>query len=90
VETKTALRRFDERRLDHPAFRWNRLNAENVIDPESLERALCEKPVSTFSRRALARFPLERNRSSDKESRHFKMLERILFAKVCQLLRDSL
>jgi hypothetical protein len=39
---------------------------------------------------ALARFPLERNRSSDKKSRHIDTLERILIAKVCQLLRDAL
>jgi hypothetical protein len=37
-----------------------------------------------------ARFPLERNRSSDKKSRQFKELEQILVAKVCQLLRNSL
>jgi len=30
---------------------------------------------------------LERNRSSDKKSRQIKSLERILIAKVCQLLR---
>ncbi len=40
--------------LDHAAFRRNRLNAENVIDSKSLERDLREKPVSTFSHRALA------------------------------------
>ncbi|ARN81101.1 glycosyltransferase [Methylocystis bryophila] len=40
--------------LDHAAFRQNRLNAENVIDSKSLERDSCEKPVSTFSHRALA------------------------------------
>jgi len=39
---------------------------------------------------SLARFPLERNRSSEKKSRQIKMLERILIAKVCQLLRNSL
>jgi len=36
------------------------------------------------------RFPLERNRSSDKKSRQIKKLERILIAKVCQLLWNSL
>ncbi|ARN83210.1 hypothetical protein B1812_21395 [Methylocystis bryophila] len=40
--------------LDHAASRRNRLKAENVIDSKSLERDLCEKPVSTFSHRALA------------------------------------
>jgi len=40
--------------LDHAAFRRNRLNAENVIDSKKVERALREKPVSTFSHRALA------------------------------------
>jgi len=43
-----------------------------------------------FATPALARFPLERNRSSEKKSRHIKTLERILIAKVCQLLRNSL
>ena len=37
-----------------------------------------------------ARFPLERNRSNDKKSRNINMLERILVAKVCQTLRNSL
>ncbi|ARN82803.1 hypothetical protein B1812_18805 [Methylocystis bryophila] len=40
--------------LDHAALRRHRLNAENVINSESVERALCEKPVFSFSRRALA------------------------------------
>jgi hypothetical protein len=39
---------------------------------------------------ALARFPLEWNRSSDKKSRQTNTLERILVAKVCQLLRNAL
>jgi PQQ-dependent catabolism-associated CXXCW motif protein len=39
--------------LDHTAFRRNRLNAENVIDSKSFERASREKPVSTLSQRAL-------------------------------------
>jgi len=39
---------------------------------------------------ALARFPLERNRSSDKKSRKINKSERILVAKDCQLLRNSL
>ncbi len=38
----------------------------------------------------LARFPLGRNRPSDKKSRQINKLERILVAKVCQLLRNSL
>ena len=38
----------------------------------------------------LARFSLERNRSSEKKSRKINKLERILVAKVCQLLRNSL
>ncbi|MBI1980773.1 MAG: cupin domain-containing protein [Methylocystis sp.] len=38
--------------LDHAVFRQNRLNADDVIDFKSLERALCEKPDSTFSQRA--------------------------------------
>jgi len=42
--------------LDRAAFGRNRPNAENVIDPKSLERALCEKPAPTFSQRALAGF----------------------------------
>jgi SulP family sulfate permease len=37
---------------DHAAFRRNRLNAENVIDSKSMERASSEKPDSTFSQRA--------------------------------------
>ncbi|ARN82318.1 SulP family inorganic anion transporter [Methylocystis bryophila] len=63
------------------AFRPNLLNAENAIDSESLESDLCEKPVSAFSHRALARFPLERNRSSDKESRQIKRVEHVLTGK---------
>ncbi len=43
----------EARPLDHAAFRRKRLNAENVIDSRGVERALCEKPVSTFSHRAL-------------------------------------
>jgi hypothetical protein len=39
--------------LDHAAFGRNRPNADNVIDSKSLERALREKPVPTFSWRAL-------------------------------------
>ena len=43
--------------LDHAAFRRSRLNAENVIDSKNLERALRERPASTFSHRALAPLP---------------------------------
>jgi len=40
--------------LDHAAFgQQSRPNADNVIDSKSLERALREKPGSTFSQRAL-------------------------------------
>ncbi|MCX7899704.1 MAG: hypothetical protein N2444_06435, partial [Methylocystis sp.] len=39
--------------VDHAAFGRNRPNAENVIDSKSVERALSEKPDSTFSQRAL-------------------------------------
>ncbi|MBI1980169.1 MAG: squalene/phytoene synthase family protein [Methylocystis sp.] len=39
--------------LDHAAFGQNRPNADNVIDSESLERALREKPDAAFSRAAL-------------------------------------
>jgi hypothetical protein len=46
-------------------------------------------PRVRFKNHALARFPLERNRSSDKGSRQIKKLERILIAKVCQLLRSE-
>jgi uncharacterized protein len=42
------------RLIDHAAFRRKRLNAENVIDSEKLERASSEKPASTFSQRPLA------------------------------------
>ncbi|MBM3551345.1 MAG: hypothetical protein FJX45_06140 [Alphaproteobacteria bacterium] len=41
-------------RRDHAAFGRNRPNADNVIDSISLERARREKPVPTFSQRALA------------------------------------
>jgi len=37
-----------------------------------------------------ARFPLGRNRPSDKKSRKIKMLEQVLIAKVSQLLRNLL
>jgi hypothetical protein len=58
-----------------------------VIDSKGSERDPCEKPVSTFSHRALARFPLERNRSVDKRAKQ-QLWERILMAKVCQLLHQ--
>ena len=54
------------------------------------EHRIFPKTGSTFGSDVLARFPLERNRSSDKKSRKIKTLERILVAKVCQLLRNSL
>jgi hypothetical protein len=38
---------------DHAEFRRNRLNAEGVIGSNSIERAQREKPVHTFSHRAL-------------------------------------
>jgi uncharacterized protein (DUF58 family) len=38
--------------LDHAAFGQDRPSADNVIDSKSLERALREKPASTFSQRA--------------------------------------
>ncbi len=38
----------------------------------------------------LARFPLAWNHTSDEKARSFKKLERILFAKVYQLLRNAL
>ncbi|TLG76839.1 hypothetical protein FEV16_08830 [Methylocystis sp. B8] len=44
---------LSSRTLDHAAFGRNRPNADNVIDSKSLERALREKPDSTFSQRAL-------------------------------------
>ena len=40
--------------LDHAAFERNRSNAENVIDSKGLQRASREKPVPTFSQRALS------------------------------------
>ena len=40
--------------------------------------------------RALERFPLERKRSNDEKTRQIKKLERVLIAKVYQLLRNSL
>ncbi|ARN80899.1 hypothetical protein DSM21852_00430 [Methylocystis bryophila] len=39
--------------LDHDAFERNRSNADNVIDSKVLERDWREKPVPTFSLRAL-------------------------------------
>ena len=38
----------------------------------------------------LARFPLAWNHASDKKSRQLKVLERILVAQVCQLVRNAL
>ncbi|MEF3367616.1 high frequency lysogenization protein HflD [Methylocystis sp. 9N] len=46
--------------LDHAAFGRNRPNADNVIGSKNLERALREKPDSTFSQRALAAAPVAR------------------------------
>jgi predicted secreted hydrolase len=40
--------------IDHAAFERNRSNADAVIDSKNLERASSEKPVPTFSHRALA------------------------------------
>jgi 2-dehydro-3-deoxyphosphooctonate aldolase (KDO 8-P synthase) len=40
-------------RLDHAAFERNRSNADHLIDSKSSERASREKPVPTFSQRAL-------------------------------------
>jgi len=54
------------------------------------EHRIFPKTGSTFGSDVLARLSLERNRSSDKKSRKIKTLERILVAKVCQLLRNSL
>jgi len=76
--------------LDHAAFERGRSNADNVIDSKSLERAARENRFPLFRNRALARFPLKPKRFSDKKSRQIKMLEQILIAKVCQLLRNSL
>ncbi|CAN3992953.1 hypothetical protein MCBRY_003779 [Methylocystis bryophila] len=42
-----------EQILDHDAFERNRSNADNVIDSKVLERDWREKPVPTFSHRAL-------------------------------------
>jgi hypothetical protein len=53
-------------------------------------RVLIENVWQFLQELALARFPFERNRSNDKKSRQIKMLERVLIAKVCQLLRNSL
>jgi len=53
-----------------------------------------EKFASPLSRStessSLARFPLERNRSSDEKTRQIKKLERVLIAKAYLLLRNSL
>jgi squalene synthase HpnD len=52
---REALERAGVDVPDHAAFRRNRLNAENVIDSKSIERASSEKPVPTFfASRALA------------------------------------
>jgi hypothetical protein len=50
----SSLQSREKSRLDHAAFERNRSNADNVIDFNGLERALREKPVPTFSHRALA------------------------------------
>jgi len=71
-----------------------------VKPPSDFGAALSHQPARPLSfgieaeriasESAPARFPLERNRSSDKKSRQITKLERILIAKVCQLLRNSL
>ncbi|MBM3563984.1 MAG: hypothetical protein FJX48_12785 [Alphaproteobacteria bacterium] len=68
---KASIVRFGERHfLDHAAIRQNRLNADDVIDSKSLERALCEKPASAFSQRAsLALDPTVRRGSSPDRAR---------------------
>ena len=55
--------------------------------PLSFERSIWQGQELTTE--PLARFPLERNRLSDKKSRQINRLGRILIAKVCQLLRNS-
>jgi hypothetical protein len=52
---RKSLATFAEFALDHAAFERKRSNADDVIDSKSLERASREKPVSTFSHRALSR-----------------------------------
>ena len=44
---------------DHAAFERNRSNTESVIDSRNLERASREKPVPTFSQRALIGAPAQ-------------------------------
>jgi hypothetical protein len=67
-----------------PKLQW--AFAKSVIKSQS------EAWVDTLDRRREmpARFPLERNRSSDKKSRQIKELERILIARAYRLLRNSL
>jgi hypothetical protein len=66
----------------------------HLSQPESsaqAPRSNAKIPILRFMPRPrLARFPLERNRSSDNKSRPINMLERILVAKVCQLLWNAL
>jgi spermidine synthase len=45
--------------LDHATFRRNSLNAENVIDSKNVKRASGEKPLPTFSQRALGASPAD-------------------------------
>jgi hypothetical protein len=54
---------------------------------KKLERILIEKVYQLFWEFALVRLSLARNRSSDKKSRKFKILEQIFIA---QLLRNLL
>jgi len=68
----------------------HKLNAgQNRSDPHPCS-AEAESDAALPESVVLARFPLERNRSSDKKSRQIEKLERVLIAKVCQLLRNSL
>ncbi|MBM3578175.1 MAG: hypothetical protein FJX40_11050 [Alphaproteobacteria bacterium] len=63
--------------LDHAAFRRNRLNADDVIDSKSLERALREKPASTFSQRALAASQGRQEGRYRRRSREKKLISRL-------------
>ncbi|MBM3624431.1 MAG: DNA polymerase III subunit alpha, partial [Alphaproteobacteria bacterium] len=53
-EWDNTLERAKDGASDHAAFGQNRPNADKLIDSKNLERALREKPDSTFSPRALA------------------------------------
>jgi len=86
---------YSEQNRRHTGLRYNSTRKPHVSERAAInlnkDNAAALGGRWSCSRRSwLARLSLERNRSSDKKSRKIEKLERILVAKVWQLLRNSL